>query len=74
MVTIVVLDSKSGKPQSGVSVCIGFDGLRGMSNTERTNREGKASFDVPPGHGKVFLNGSKTYTGSLKKGETVVTR
>ena len=74
MVTIVVLDSKTGKPQSGVSVSIGFDGLRGMSKTERTNRDGKATFQTEPGSGKVFINGSKSYTGSLKKGETVVTR
>lgn len=66
MVTVKVVWQSSGKSAEGKKVSVGFDGIgRGVSNSEFTNRDGEAHFDVKPGDGKVFVDGSTKHRGHL---------
>ena len=73
MVTVRVVNQSSGKPAKGQKVALGISGLftGGVTRSELTDSNGDAHFDIQPGHGKVYVNGSKAYEGHLS-GRVVV--
>ena len=67
MVTVRVIHRNSGKPIKGKKVALGISGLLsgGVTRGEWTDNNGDAHFDVKPGHGKVYVSGTKEYEGHL---------
>jgi hypothetical protein len=66
MVTIKVIWESTGKPAKGERVAIGFSGLfGGVTSNEYTDSNGEAHFDVSPGDGEVYVNGSTKYKGRI---------
>lgn len=73
MVTIQVVNTKTGKPEENKKVYITFGSGWGKKSTEDvwTDDRGEAHFDAKPGEGKVVVNGSKEYEG-MTEGRVVV--
>jgi hypothetical protein len=72
MITVKVIYSGAGKPAKGERVAIGFSSLgRGVTDSEYTNEDGEAHFDVDPGEGEVYVNGSSKHKGNLRGKVTV---
>ena len=72
MITVKVIYSGAGKPAKGERVAIGFSSLgRGVTDSEYTNEDGEAHFDVDPGEGEVYVNGSSKHKGNLR-GKVIV--
>lgn len=69
MVTVRVIYKSSGKPASGKKVALG--NFNGVTDGKWTDSDGRAHFDVKPGRGKVFVDGSTKYEGNLA-GQIVV--
>jgi len=67
MVSVKVIREQNGKPEKGAKVALGFDGLfsGGITSDECTDSNGDAHFEVDPGRGKVYINGSTKYEGHL---------
>jgi len=68
MITVRVLDPKTGKPVKGARVALGFYGfpIGGVSKDEYTDAYGEAHFDHEPCTGEVYVNGKKLKEGPLK--------
>jgi hypothetical protein len=73
MVTVKLVSKSSGNPIKGKKVALGMEHLMstGVTHGEWTNSDGEAHFDVKPGHGKVYVDGSKRHEGHLS-GRVVV--
>lgn len=71
MITVKVVRQSSGKPAEGVEVSLGFGFGRGVTNRERTDKNGEAHFDADNGEGKVYVDGSQKHSGYLS-GRVVV--
>jgi hypothetical protein len=73
MVTVRIISRSSGKPIKGKKVALGMSGLLsgGVTHGEWTDSSGDVHFNVKPGHGKVFVSGSKEYEGHMS-GRVVV--
>ncbi len=68
MVTVRVFSKSSGKAIKGKKVSVSFDGLlRGMA-TEYTDSSGDAHFNVEPGSGKVYVDGTPSTRETLRDG------
>ncbi|MBV6506221.1 MAG: hypothetical protein ILNGONEN_01793 [Syntrophorhabdaceae bacterium] len=66
MVTIKVAWESTGKPVKGSRVAIGLSGFSGgVTNEEYTDDNGEAHFDVDPGQGEVYVDGSKKFKGRV---------
>jgi hypothetical protein len=68
MITVKVCYESSGKPASNKKVSLGIDELfrAGVTGSEWTDSNGEAHFDVEPGQGRVFVDGSTKHKGYLK--------
>ena len=68
MITVRVLDRKTGDPVRDVKVALGFPGMFLMypTNDEYTDEYGEAHFDHEPGNGVVYINGRKVREGNLQ--------
>lgn len=73
MITIKVVRESTGKPVSGASVSVGLDGFfsGGVTSRQLTDSSGEAHFDVDPGPGSVYVDGSTKYKGRVS-GRVVV--
>jgi hypothetical protein len=73
MVTVKVIRQSSGDPVKGKKVALGIDAIfsGGVTNSQWTDSNGEAHFDVKPAQGKVFVEGSIEYEGHLS-GQIVV--
>jgi hypothetical protein len=71
MVSVQVVWKSSGKAADNQRVVLSFDGLRGVTGSEITDRNGEAHFDAAPGSGKVIVNGTNKQQGRLE-GRVVV--
>lgn len=73
MVTVKVVRRSSGDPVKGKKVALGIGAIfsGGVTDSQWTDSNGEAHFDVKPNQGKVFVNGSKEYEGYLS-GRVVV--
>lgn len=73
MVRVNLISKGSGNPIKGKKVALGMERLigTGVTHGERTNSDGEARFDVKPGHGKVYVDGSVRCEGHLS-GRVVV--
>lgn len=67
MVTVKIVSKGSGNPVEGKKVALGIDGVftGGVTHGEWTDSNGEAHFDVKPGNGKVFVDGSTKHEGHL---------
>ena len=67
MITVRVLDRKTGEPVKDARVALGFSGFLtgGVTSDEYTDEYGEAHFDHDAGSGEVFVNGRKVREGSL---------
>lgn len=68
MISVKLVSKSSGKPISGKSVSLGFDGNwvpGGVTKAQRTDSNGEADFDARPGKGKVYVDGRNAYEGQL---------
>ena len=68
MISVKLVSQSSGKPISGKSVSLGFDGNwlpGGVTKAQRTNSNGEVDFDVSPGKGKVYVDGRNAHEGQL---------
>jgi hypothetical protein len=69
MFTIHLHDERSGKPVSDVAICVVFDGWRGTTKWEWTDKNGEIHFDCKHGNGRIFAKqGFRSiliYTGSI---------
>lgn len=68
MVTIQVVNKKTGNPEENKKVYITLFGALTNRSTEDvwTDDRGEAHFDEKPGEGKVVVNGSKEYEGMIE--------
>lgn len=70
MITVRVLDSKTGKPIKGARVALGFKGFAflpgGVTSSKYTDAYGEAHFDHEPCSGEVYVNGRKEKEGQLQ--------
>ncbi|MGE0885804.1 MAG: hypothetical protein AB7P14_19880 [Blastocatellales bacterium] len=68
MITVKVCHASTGKPASDKKVALGIDELfrGGVTSSEYTDSNGEAHFDVEPGEGRVFVDGSTKHKGYLK--------
>lgn len=73
MVTVKLVSKSSGNPIKGKKVGLGMEHTigTGITSGEWTNSDGEAHFDVKPGQGKVYVDGSKKHHGHLS-GRVVV--
>jgi hypothetical protein len=67
MITVKLVSKGSGNPIKGKKVALGMEHLMstGVTRGEWTNSDGEANFNVKPGHGKVYVDGSKRHEGHL---------
>jgi hypothetical protein len=67
MVTVKVIRRSSGDPVKGKKVALGINAIfsGGVTNSQWTDSNGEAHFDVKPNQGKVFVDGSTEYEGYL---------
>lgn len=67
MVSVKVVRKSSGNPVEGAKVALGISELLrgGVTSGVRTDSRGEAHFDIKPGRGKVFVNGSTEHEGHL---------
>ena len=67
MVTVKVIRRSSGDTVKGKKVALGIDAIfsGGVTDSQWTDSNGEAHFDVKPNQGKVFVDGSKEYEGYL---------
>lgn len=66
MITIKVVRESTGHPVKGSRVTAGFSGFsRGITNHEYTDDKGEVHFDVDPGQGEVYVDGSTKYKGRI---------
>jgi uncharacterized protein YfaS (alpha-2-macroglobulin family) len=63
MVTVKVIRRSSGDPVKGKKVALKVP--LGVTNSEWTDSNGEAHFDVKPADGKVFVDGSTEHEGHL---------
>jgi hypothetical protein len=72
--TVRLLSKTSGRPTRGKKVALGMEHTIGADVThgERTDSDGEAHFDVKPGHGKIYVGGSKRHEGHLFGGVIVL--
>ena len=66
MITVRVYYESSDEPAIGKIVSLGVDGLF-RTDSQVTDIDGEALFNVEPCEGKVFVNGSIAYKGYLKE-------
>jgi len=70
MITVRVLDRKTGKPVKGARVALGFSGFAflpgGVTSAEYTDEYGEAHFNHEPSSGEVYVNGRKEKQGPLR--------
>lgn len=73
MVTVKLVSRSSGKPIKGKKVALGMEHMigTGVTSGKWTDSNGEAHFDVNPGQGKVYVDGSKEHSGKLS-GRVVV--
>lgn len=73
MVTVKLMSKSSGNPIKGKKVALGMEHLigTGVTSGEWTDSNGEAHFDVKPGQGKVYVDGSNRHHGHLS-GRVVV--
>jgi len=66
MVTVQVFWESTGKPVKGSRVSIEIDGFSGgVTNYEFTDDNGEVHFNVDPGQGKVYVDGSTKFKGRI---------
>ncbi|HEX8072570.1 MAG TPA: hypothetical protein VF546_21660 [Pyrinomonadaceae bacterium] len=67
MVTVKVVRQSSGDPIKGKRVALSIDAVfsGGVTDSQWTDYNGEAHFDVKPNQGKVFVDGSTEYEGHL---------
>lgn len=67
MVTVKLISKGSGKAIKGKKVALGMEHMfsTGVTRGEWTNSDGEAHFDVKPGRGKVYVDGSNKHEGHL---------
>jgi len=63
MITIEVIDQR-GRPVAGADVRISWRSW--THSTGRTDRRGRASWDVSSGRGTVYVDGRKVYDGEIR--------
>lgn len=66
MVSVKVVWQSSGSAADNQRVVLSFDGLRGVTGSEITDRNGEAHFDAAPGSGKVIVNGTTRHHGRIE--------
>jgi len=70
MITVRVLDRRTGRPKKGTRVALGFHGLAfllgGVTKDEYTDEYGEAHFDCESKSGAVYVNGRKVREGLLQ--------
>jgi hypothetical protein len=71
MVSVKVLWTRDGKPAEGRKVAVSFHGLRGITESQYTDRQGEVHFDVAPGTGEIYVDGSSKHHGRIE-GRVVV--
>ncbi len=72
MVTVKVVWENTGKPVKDSRVAIYLSGFSGgVTNEEYTNDNGEAHFDVDPGQGEIYVDGSTKFKGRIS-GRTVI--
>jgi uncharacterized GH25 family protein len=68
MITVKVVDKRTGKPIKGARVALAFSGALlpgGVSKTEHTNEFGEAYFDYDSAS-VVYVNGQTVKEGNIK--------
>ncbi len=71
VVSVKVVWRSSGRGAENQRVTMSFDGLRGVTSSEITDRNGEVHFDAAPGAGKVIVNGTVCHAGRIE-GRVVV--
>jgi len=66
MITVRVYHESSDEPAIGKIVSLGVEGLF-RTDSQVTDIDGEALFNVEPCEGRVFVNGSIAYKGYLKE-------
>jgi len=68
MITVRVLDRKTGKSVKSATVALYFSGFltSGFTRGEYTDEYGEAHFDHEPGSGEVYVSGRKVREGLLR--------
>jgi len=69
MITVRVLNRRTGKPVKGARVALAFSGgllPGGVTSAEYTDEYGEANFDYDARSGEVFVNGRTVKRGSLR--------
>ncbi len=66
MVTVKVGWQSSGSAADNQRVLLSFDGLRGVTGSAITDRNGEAPFDAAPGSDKAIVNGTTRHHGRIE--------
>ncbi len=68
MITVQVFSKNTGNPVKHTKVSLGFSGgllRQTITDSEYTDADGEAHFDVKPGDGEVYVNGTVKKEGRL---------
>lgn len=67
MVTVKVVHKSTGKPAEGRKVVLYLSRFlaSGMTDTERTDSQGEAHFEIESTDGEVYVDGSSRHKGRL---------
>ncbi len=67
MITVKVCHESSGKPAQGKRVVVGRDDFfsQGVTDSQLTDSNGEAHFDIEPCNGKVFVDGKTVHKGHI---------